>query len=200
MSRVRGVFQQPWRHDAVYLYLSVCAPFVALPPVCYPPCLPASSLPLAAPITPKPCSPPTAIGTTLRSILDRAASTLRVAPDGTPHLEPAAASGTGTSGHASVGVLNNLDWFGPMSFLGFLRDVGKYARVGQMLSKDSVRATHTGPHTPPSHRKRRQTKMCCITTWSAADGLSYYTSLCMPLLALNNITIFTALSNKLRVF
>ncbi len=25
-----------------------------------------------------------------------------------------------------------------MSFLGFLRDVGKYARVGTMLAKDSV--------------------------------------------------------------
>jgi len=36
-------------------------------------------------------------------------------------------------------VLNNLDWFGAMSFLGFLRDVGKYARVGTMLAKDSVR-------------------------------------------------------------
>jgi hypothetical protein len=34
--------------------------------------------------------------------------------------------------------MNNLDWFGPMSFLGFLRDVGKYARVGAMLAKDSV--------------------------------------------------------------
>lgn len=36
-------------------------------------------------------------------------------------------------------VLNNLDWFGPMSFLGFLREVGKFARVGTMLAKDSVR-------------------------------------------------------------
>jgi tyrosyl-tRNA synthetase len=35
--------------------------------------------------------------------------------------------------------MNNLDWFGPMSFLTFLRDIGKYARVGTMLAKDSVR-------------------------------------------------------------
>ncbi len=35
-------------------------------------------------------------------------------------------------------MLNNLDWFGGMSFLGFLRDIGKYARVGTMLAKDSV--------------------------------------------------------------
>jgi tyrosyl-tRNA synthetase len=37
-------------------------------------------------------------------------------------------------------VVNNYDWFKNMSFLDFLRDVGKYARVGSMLSKDSVRS------------------------------------------------------------
>ncbi|KAK9820078.1 hypothetical protein WJX72_005856 [[Myrmecia] bisecta] len=37
-------------------------------------------------------------------------------------------------------LLNNLDWFGGMSFLGFLRDVGKYARVGTMLSRDAVKS------------------------------------------------------------
>jgi len=36
-------------------------------------------------------------------------------------------------------VMNNLEWFGPMGFLEFLRDVGKFARVGTMLAKDSVR-------------------------------------------------------------
>lgn len=35
---------------------------------------------------------------------------------------------------------NNLEWFGGMGFLAFLRDVGKYARVGTMLAKDSVRS------------------------------------------------------------
>jgi len=39
-----------------------------------------------------------------------------------------------------VAVVNNLDWFGGMSFLSFLRDVGKSARVGAMLAKDSVRS------------------------------------------------------------
>mmetsp|Transcript_34513 Transcript_34513/g.76679 ORF Transcript_34513/g.76679 Transcript_34513/m.76679 type:complete len:484 (+) Transcript_34513:26-1477(+) len=42
-------------------------------------------------------------------------------------------------GAAEVRVLNNLDWFGGMSFLAFLRDIGKFARVGTMLAKDSVR-------------------------------------------------------------
>lgn len=36
-------------------------------------------------------------------------------------------------------ILNNLDWFKNFSFIDFLRDVGKYFRVGQMLSKDSVK-------------------------------------------------------------
>ncbi|CAG9460387.1 unnamed protein product [Pedinophyceae sp. YPF-701] len=44
-------------------------------------------------------------------------------------------------------VVNNLDWFGPMGFLEFLRTVGKAARVGTMMSKDSVKtrmASETG--------------------------------------------------------
>ncbi|KAK4537161.1 hypothetical protein CDCA_CDCA11G3186 [Cyanidium caldarium] len=36
-------------------------------------------------------------------------------------------------------VLNNYDWLSRFSFLDFLRDVGKLARVGNMLSKDAVR-------------------------------------------------------------
>lgn len=40
----------------------------------------------------------------------------------------------------AVKILNNLDWFGPMAFLTFLREVGKFARVGTMLAKDSVRS------------------------------------------------------------
>jgi tyrosyl-tRNA synthetase len=38
-------------------------------------------------------------------------------------------------------VVNNLDWFGGMGFLAFLRDVGKVARIGAMLAKDSVGST-----------------------------------------------------------
>ncbi|KXZ43833.1 hypothetical protein GPECTOR_79g112 [Gonium pectorale] len=58
-----------------------------------------------------------AIGSCLRSLLQRNC------PPGAP----------------AVRVLNNLDWFGPMSFLTFLREIGKFARVGTMLAKDSVR-------------------------------------------------------------
>ncbi|KAG2432307.1 hypothetical protein HYH02_013029 [Chlamydomonas schloesseri] len=59
----------------------------------------------------------TSIGNLLRGIL------VRNSPAGAP----------------AVRVLNNLDWFGPMAFLTFLREVGKFARVGTMMAKDSVR-------------------------------------------------------------
>lgn len=41
---------------------------------------------------------------------------------------------------ASPVVLNNYDWFKNFSFIHFLRAVGKYFRIGTMLSKESVRA------------------------------------------------------------
>lgn len=37
-------------------------------------------------------------------------------------------------------VLNNDDWFGKISFVDFLRDIGKYFRVNVMLTKESVKA------------------------------------------------------------
>lgn len=39
-----------------------------------------------------------------------------------------------------VTIFNNYDWFKPISFLSFLRDTGKYFRMGSMLAKDSVKA------------------------------------------------------------
>eukprot|EP00238_Polyblepharides_amylifera_P011764 CAMPEP_0196585568 /NCGR_PEP_ID=MMETSP1081-20130531/51160_1 /TAXON_ID=36882 /ORGANISM="Pyramimonas amylifera, Strain CCMP720" /LENGTH=206 /DNA_ID=CAMNT_0041907159 /DNA_START=434 /DNA_END=1051 /DNA_ORIENTATION=+ len=41
-------------------------------------------------------------------------------------------------------IMNNLEWFGQMGFLDFLRDVGKFARMGTMLRKDSVNARLEG--------------------------------------------------------
>jgi len=37
-------------------------------------------------------------------------------------------------------LLNNFDWFKNFSFIDFLRDVGKFFRIGPMLAKDSVKA------------------------------------------------------------
>lgn len=41
---------------------------------------------------------------------------------------------------APARIVNNNDWLGRVSFVDFLRDVGKYFRMGSMLGKESVRA------------------------------------------------------------
>ncbi|WP_022881832.1 tyrosine--tRNA ligase [Gryllotalpicola ginsengisoli] len=43
-------------------------------------------------------------------------------------------------GENAARIVNNLDWFGPLSAIDFLRDVGKHYRVGTMLKKDAVAA------------------------------------------------------------
>lgn len=42
-------------------------------------------------------------------------------------------------GANSAEMVNNYDWFKDISFLGFLRDVGKHISVNYMMAKDSVR-------------------------------------------------------------
>jgi tyrosyl-tRNA synthetase len=41
---------------------------------------------------------------------------------------------------APARIVNNNDWLGPYTFIGFLRDVGKHFRMGTMLGRESVRA------------------------------------------------------------
>ena len=36
-------------------------------------------------------------------------------------------------------MVNNYDWFSDISFIDFLRDVGKYFTVNYMMSKESVK-------------------------------------------------------------
>ncbi|GAA4465691.1 tyrosine--tRNA ligase [Nibrella saemangeumensis] len=43
------------------------------------------------------------------------------------------------SGANSAEMVNNYDWFKDISFLGFLREAGKYLSVNYMMAKDSVR-------------------------------------------------------------
>jgi tyrosyl-tRNA synthetase len=43
-------------------------------------------------------------------------------------------------GENAVTMVNNLDWTAPLSAIDFLRDIGKYFRVGTMLKKDAVSA------------------------------------------------------------
>ena len=66
------------------------------------------------------------IRTILEDVLRNSAEMAREDPHGTEDIKTAV-------------VRNNLEWFGSMGFLEFLRDVGKYARVGTMMGKDSVK-------------------------------------------------------------
>ncbi|WP_040163595.1 tyrosine--tRNA ligase [Microbacterium gorillae] len=43
-------------------------------------------------------------------------------------------------GENAARIVNNLDWTAPLSAIDFLRDIGKYFRVGSMLKKDAVSA------------------------------------------------------------
>lgn len=45
-----------------------------------------------------------------------------------------------TEGDNAMRLVNNLDWTAPLSAIDFLRDIGKYFRVGTMLKKDAVAA------------------------------------------------------------
>ncbi len=43
-------------------------------------------------------------------------------------------------GENSAGIVNNYDWFKNLSFLDFIRDVGKHLSINYMLAKDSVKS------------------------------------------------------------
>ena len=43
------------------------------------------------------------------------------------------------TGDAAVEIMNNADWLNPISFIDFLRDVGKHFSVNQMMTRDSVK-------------------------------------------------------------
>jgi len=45
-----------------------------------------------------------------------------------------------SEGDNAVTLVNNLDWTAPLSAIDFLREVGKYYRVGTMIKKDAVSA------------------------------------------------------------
>ena len=51
----------------------------------------------------------------------------------------------GPGEHQAV-LVNNLDWLGKFSFIDYLRDVGRYFRMGTMLNKESVRARLESPN------------------------------------------------------
>ena len=43
-------------------------------------------------------------------------------------------------------LVNNLDWHGKFTFIDYLRDVGRYFRMGSMLNKESVKARLASPN------------------------------------------------------
>jgi tyrosyl-tRNA synthetase len=47
--------------------------------------------------------------------------------------------GDGSASGSDALLVNNFDWMGPITYLEFLRDVGKHFPVNVMLSKDSVK-------------------------------------------------------------
>ena len=50
------------------------------------------------------------------------------------------------SGPNPATLVNNLDWHGKFTFIDYLRDVGRYFRMGSMLGKESVRARLESPN------------------------------------------------------
>ncbi len=44
------------------------------------------------------------------------------------------------SGAGAAEIVNNYDWFAPIGYLEFLRDVGKHLTLGYMIAKDSVQS------------------------------------------------------------
>jgi len=43
-------------------------------------------------------------------------------------------------GSISAEIVNNYDWFAPIGYLEFLRDIGKHLTIGYMIAKDSVQS------------------------------------------------------------
>ncbi|TFD10814.1 tyrosine--tRNA ligase [Cryobacterium sp. TMT1-66-1] len=56
------------------------------------------------------------------------------------YLQPQVSRFLSSEGENAVTLVNNLDWTAPLSAIDFLREIGKYYRVGTMLKKDAVSA------------------------------------------------------------
>ena len=75
-----------------------------------------------------------------RPSAERTLNTKETVAEWVKRLEEQASRFLSTEGVNAVQLVNNLDWTAPMSAIDFLRDIGKYYRVGKMLSKDAVSA------------------------------------------------------------
>ena len=75
-----------------------------------------------------------------RPSAERTLNTKETVAEWVKRLEEQAGRFLSTDGSNAVRLVNNLDWTAPMSAIDFLRDIGKFYRVGKMLSKDAVSA------------------------------------------------------------
>ncbi|MGO4692216.1 tyrosine--tRNA ligase [Glaciibacter sp. 2TAF33] len=75
-----------------------------------------------------------------RPTAERTLNTKDVVAEWVGYLQSQVARFLSSEGDNAVTLVNNLDWTAPLSAIDFLRDIGKYYRVGTMLKKDAVSA------------------------------------------------------------
>lgn len=75
-----------------------------------------------------------------RPTAERTLNTPEVINEWVGYLQAQVSRFLSAEGDSAVTLVNNLDWTAPLSAIDFLRDIGKYYRVGTMLKKDAVSA------------------------------------------------------------
>ena len=75
-----------------------------------------------------------------RPTAERTLNTPETVAEWVGYLQAQVAKFLSFEGDNAARLVNNLDWTAPMSAIDFLRDIGKFYRVGTMLKKDAVSA------------------------------------------------------------
>ncbi len=75
-----------------------------------------------------------------RPTAERTLNTKETVAEWVGYLQGQVARFLSFEGDNAARMVNNLDWTAPLSAIDFLRDIGKYFRVGTMLKKDAVSA------------------------------------------------------------
>jgi len=75
-----------------------------------------------------------------RPTAERTLNTPEVVAEWVGYLQGQVSRFLSFDGDNAARLVNNLDWTAPLSAIDFLRDIGKYFRVGTMLKKDAVSA------------------------------------------------------------
>ena len=75
-----------------------------------------------------------------RPTAERTLNTPEVVAEWVGYLQAQVSKFLSVEGSNPVRLVNNLDWTAPLGAIDFLRDIGKYFRVGTMLKKDAVSA------------------------------------------------------------